>query len=172
MLLYNKNRRGLAFLLSLSLFLGVPFGNPLRTAVYAETEEKSAISDSMQKIEENKQKMDDIAAEQDKVRKTLDSLNKLKDDAKAYITELDKNLTALSDEITEIAENISGKESEIAATQTALEQAKAVESEQYASMKLRIRYMYEKGDTSFIDMILNAKNWSYLLNKAEYISKI
>ena len=39
-------------------------------------------------------------------------------------------------------------------------------------MKLRIRFMYEKGDTSFIDMILNAESWADLLNKAEYIAKI
>ena len=43
---------------------------------------------------------------------------------------------------------------------------------QFADMKLRIKYMYEKGETGFLDMLLNARNLTDFFNHAEYIEKI
>lgn len=39
-------------------------------------------------------------------------------------------------------------------------------------MKLRIKYMYERGDTSYVELFMESESLSELLNKAEYISKI
>lgn len=39
-------------------------------------------------------------------------------------------------------------------------------------MKKRIQYMYEKGDTEYLDIFLQVKNMSDLLNKAEYVEGI
>lgn len=53
-----------------------------------------------------------------------------------------------------------------------LADAKAREEEQYASMKLRIKYMYENGDTNFLDLLFEAESLSDMLNRAEYIQKV
>lgn len=53
-----------------------------------------------------------------------------------------------------------------------LREARVVEEEQYEAMKLRIRYMYENGESSYWDMLFQSQSMSELLNKAEYISKI
>lgn len=129
-------------------------------------------ADAKQEIANSKDKISSLQDEKKKVQDTISNLEALKSDTKAYVTKLDGTLETLSDEIEKLADDITAKESEISDTQTALAAAKETEAEQYASMKLRIRYMYEKGDTSFIDMILTAKSWSELLNRAEYISKI
>ena len=47
-----------------------------------------------------------------------------------------------------------------------------MEKDQYESMKLRIKYMYEKGDSSYVDLLMESGSLSELLNKAEYIGKI
>ena len=47
-----------------------------------------------------------------------------------------------------------------------------MENSQYESMKLRIRYMYERGETSFLNMLMESRNISDMLNRAEYISQI
>ena len=47
-----------------------------------------------------------------------------------------------------------------------------MEKKQYEAMKKRIKYMYEKGDSSYLDLLLQSKSMSELLNRAEYISKI
>ena len=39
-------------------------------------------------------------------------------------------------------------------------------------MKMRIKYMYEKGDSSYLNLLLEARSLSELLNRAEYVSKI
>ena len=39
-------------------------------------------------------------------------------------------------------------------------------------MKLRIKYMYEQGKTSYIDMLFQSENMVQLMNRAEYIQKI
>ena len=44
--------------------------------------------------------------------------------------------------------------------------------DRYEAMKKRIKYMYEKGDSSYLDILLQSKSMSELLNRAEYISKI
>ena len=56
--------------------------------------------------------------------------------------------------------------------QVRLEEAKAREESQYGSMKLRIKYMYENGETSALETILSAGSIAELLNRAEYASQI
>lgn len=44
--------------------------------------------------------------------------------------------------------------------------------DQYESMKKRIKYMYENGNTKFVDILCQSKDISEFLNNAEYISTI
>lgn len=129
-------------------------------------------ADPKQEIADSKDKISSLEDEKKRVQEAISDLESLKADTAAYVTKLDENLKQLSDEISRLADDITAKEGEITVTQEALAQAKETEAEQYASMKLRIKYMYEKGDTSFIDMIMTANSWSELLNRAEYITKI
>ena len=53
-----------------------------------------------------------------------------------------------------------------------LETARETEKNQYENMKLRIQYMYEKGDTYFLELLFESADLSEFLSQAEYISKI
>ncbi len=123
-------------------------------------------------IDSAKEEKSSLEEEKKKVEGTLKELENLKSDTAAYVERLDASLSALDAELTELAGRISGKEEEISAAQEDLEEAKAVEQEQYEAMKLRIRYMYERGETSFWDMLAGAESVSQMLNRAEYISQI
>ena len=46
------------------------------------------------------------------------------------------------------------------------------ENNQYESMKKRIKYMYENGNTQFIEVLLESKSIGEFLNNAEYIAQI
>ena len=72
----------------------------------------------------------------------------------------------------QLAGQVADKEAEIARTQEELAQAQQVEEEQYDSMKLRIKYMYERGNVSMIDLLLQSEDIVQLMNRAEYIRKI
>lgn len=125
-----------------------------------------------QDVEAAKQKASSLEQEKQKVQDSLKNLEGLKSDAAAYVKQLDGNLETLNGELDQLAGQITAKESDIATTQQELDAAKQVETDQYADMKLRIKYMYERGDTSFIDMLLQADDMMQLMNRAEYIQKI
>ncbi len=137
----------------------------------AETEKKQ-IASAQKTIDANQAAIDALKEEQAKVNDTISGLKDRKADTASYIKTLDQSMTELTNEVNELNASIVQKQLDIQFTQGQLAEAAQTESDQYASMKLRIRFMYEKGDTSFIDMILNAESWADLLNKAEYIAKI
>ena len=125
-----------------------------------------------QEVEDAKKTVSSIEAEKKKLESSLKNLEGLKSDAAAYVKQLDRNLEELNGELNVLAGQIKKKESEISATQQKLEAARQLEEKQYADMKLRIKYMYERGDTSYIDMLLQSDDMVQLMNRAEYIRKI
>ena len=64
------------------------------------------------------------------------------------------------------------KEAEIEEAEAELAASKEDERRQYESMKLRIQYMYEKGETSYLDLLFKSADLTQLFNRAEYISQI
>ncbi len=107
------------------------------------------------------------------VQNQLNQLSKDKKDIESYIRQLDSNLADIDGDINSLNEQISTKKDEITEAQATLDIIQKQSDEQYESMKLRIKYMYENGtDSSYLNMLINAKNMSELLNKAEYINKI
>ena len=123
-------------------------------------------------LESAKKKKTAIEQEKKRAEATLKNLEALKGDAVRYVAELDASLETLSDELSKLTVDIETKEEQIEHTKVELQEAEVVEAEQYEAMKLRIKYMYEKGDSSYVDLLMAAKSLSELLNKAEYIGKI
>lgn len=75
------------------------------------------------------------------------------------------SISMLEDEIEKLKEQIKIKEEEY-------EAAKAKEEEQYHAMVARIRFMYEKGDATYVELLLQAESFSDMLNKADYIEEL
>ena len=123
-------------------------------------------------IKEEQEKKSALEEEKEKVEAVLKDLESLKSDTAAYVQRLDQDLNALNSELTQLEGQIAAKETDIEAAQAELTQAEAVEEQQYESMKLRIKYMYEAGGTSFMDVLLDAGSISDFLNRTEYISEI
>lgn len=125
-----------------------------------------------QGLKDAKDQVSTLEQEKKKTEDALKQLEGLKADTEKYVRQLDGNLNALAGELSQLEEQIAQKEAEIAQAQTELEAAMETEQNQYESMKLRIKYMYERGDTSYLDLILQSKSISQMLNRAEYVSKI
>ena len=157
----GKKRIGIGLLCGALLLSALP--------VYGENQQ---IQDSKQKIEENKEKLSAVESEKQKVEEKLQELSALKSDAAAYIQKLDGELADLQGQIDSLGTQMTEKNAEIEATKVQLADPKAREEEQYASMKLRIKYMYENGDTNFLDLLFEAESLSDMLNRAEYIQKV
>lgn len=125
-----------------------------------------------QDVEEAKKKASSLEEEKKKVETVLKELEGLKSDAAAYVKKLDGELESLNQELEELAGQITAKEADIREAGMELEEAKKTEQKQYASMKLRIKYMYERGNTSLLDLLFEAGDLAQFMNRAEYIQKI
>lgn len=123
-------------------------------------------------LDDAKKKKNALAEEKKRAEATVKELEALKGDTAAYVKKLDNSLEVLSEELAQLDREITAKEDAIAAAKEDLEAAGAVEVSQYESMKLRIKYMYEKGDSNYVDLLMESGSLSELLNKVEYISKI
>ncbi len=88
------------------------------------------------------------------------------------ISDLDAEMVALLTDINLIQEAIEDKVEDIANTQIAYDEAEAIKDEQYESMKIRIKFMYEKGDSSYLQLFLGAQSMSDMMNKANYIEEL
>lgn len=123
-------------------------------------------------ISDEKDKLNNLEDKKSSVENTLSDLESSKSDTEKYIKEVDGQVSAISTQMYTNQNNLNDVETKIKKTQKKLTAAKKSIESQYASMKLRIKYMYENGDTQMLDLILSSKNIGDFLNKAEYISEI
>lgn len=103
------------------------------------------------------------------------SINDMKQDkakAESEVETLQSQLTEILDKISMLESDLKKKEEEIDKTNMDLEISINNQNEQYDAMKLRIKYMYEEGNASFVETLLSAKSFSDLINKAAYVSEV
>lgn len=94
---------------------------------------------------------------------------------KAVQEEKNKLTSQLDTTLTEMEaaqEKLAKKQDEIETAENELVEAKIDENNQYESMKKRIKYMYENGNSQMIEIIFSSESISDFLNKTEYISQI
>ncbi len=123
-------------------------------------------------MEEAKKKASSLEEEKKDIETAINELKGLENDAASYIKNLDTSLDSLNKQVNALQSQMSAKEVELKAASEDLEAAKETVSRQYSNMKLRIQYMYEKGETSYIDLLLKSGDLTQLFNRAEYISSI
>ena len=131
----------------------------------AEPASATTISDLKEDLEENKDKLDDV-------NEQISGYQDGQDEVEAEINDIDAEVVALLTDISLIQTAIEDKEADIVRAQEDYDAALAVQQEQYEMMKLRIQFMYEKGDTSYLNLFLSASGMGDLMNKAVYVEEV
>lgn len=108
----------------------------------------------------------------EETKKKGEALEAQKSTAEAEEAALADQLNQLITEMDQTTAKITEKQEEIVVKEDELIQAQIDENNQYESMKKRIKYMYENGNTQFIEILFESKSISDLLNNAEYITQI
>ena len=108
----------------------------------------------------------------DEAQQKADALEQQKSTAEAEKNSLNTQLNAILGEMEDAQTKLADKQTEIEKAEEALVQAKVEENTQYQSMKKRIKYMYENGNSQVIELLMESENIGEFLNKAEYISQI
>ncbi len=133
---------------------------------------RADIEDTKEKIrqaEEEHQATTQILSD---TKDNIDSLSNTKGTLEGQLHQLNVELATVSDNLAELEDAIEKKEEEIEQTTADLEEALRIEEAQYQAMKLRIRFMYEKQEFTYTDMLFNSKSFSEFLNKNNYIEKL
>ena len=125
----------------------------------------TTISDLQQDIKNNQSQLNNI-------NQQISDYKGAQADIGEEIDELDAEMVALLTDINLIEEAIENKEADIAQTQIEYDAAVAEKDNQYESMKVRIQFMYERGEASYLQIFFSSENMSDMLNKASYIEEL
>lgn len=160
----------LCVVLCLLLVLGV--ADKYKTTVYASELTNDSIKQKEAEISKAKEEKKALQSGLTNIKELKKELEASKADLANYVAELDANLADIQAKINELKTLISEKEEEIAAKTKELEEALAVQQAQYEAMKARIKFMYEKGDMLYIELVFSAESFGEMLNKADYVEML
>lgn len=113
-----------------------------------------------------------LERELEEAQQTIDDLKESKGNVEEKVAGLNQQLINISARITALENQLTEKSNEIADAQVQLEAAKQQEAAQYEDMKVRIQFMYESGQTTYLETLLSSRDISEFLNAAEYIAQI
>lgn len=156
---------------ALGLILVLAAGIPIQ-ASSASTEkvtEDAASTKSLQEAQDEKAQLEKALKE---AQGTIEDLKDSKGDIESKVTELNQQLMDISARITDLENQLTAKSEDIQETKDELAGAKEREAQQYADMKVRIQFMYENGQTSYLEALLSSRSISEFLNSADYIAQI
>lgn len=164
---FTMIRRITALRLILVLAAGIPI--QASSASTEKVTEDAASTKSLQEAQDEKAQLEKALKE---AQGTIEDLKDSKGDIESKVTELNQQLIDISARITDLENQLTAKSEDIQETKDELAGAKEREAQQYADMKVRIQFMYENGQTSYLEALLSSRNISEFLNSADYIAQI
>ena len=156
--------------IGMSLLMMILVVEPVSATTISDLEKEKQELEKQAEDAKNKQ-----SEAQDKLNSVSGKIDSIQDDADAVAGEIEEMDAALVETIASvemIQEDISDKEDAIEETTADYEAAKATEEAQYEAMKLRIRFMYEQGDMTYLQLLMESQNFSDMVNKADYIEQL
>lgn len=144
-----------------------------------EKKEEKKVDPAVERLRKKQSQLDNAQREKNSLKNGLTNLQKVKEeleksksDLSNYVYKLDGTLNEITYKLQEIQRLVDEKKKSIEVTSAQLVVAKDNEKKQYADMRTRIQFMYEKRTDSYFDMLFSAKSIGELLNRAEYIEKM
>ena len=134
-------------------------------SIVVEPVSATTISDLETQIQQNQNALNNINSQ-------IDDMESAQELLEEEIADLNAEMINLMTSIGLLEDNIAQKEIDISAAEVEYQNALAMEQTQYAEMLVRIKFMYEQGDSNFITMLFGSNSFSEMLNKADYIEQL
>lgn len=131
-----------------------------------------AIQQAQQAIQQAEQDRQNLQNGLSNVQAVLNGLKDEQGDLQANIQQLDSSINEIQDAIAALDVQIENQQARIEETTQQLNEATRVADEQYEAMKLRIQFMYENGNTMYMEMIFSSSSFADFLTKSEYITSM
>lgn len=152
--------RILAVILTITMYLSCM---PVTDAFAATTKEK---------LEQAEKEQAEVKNKLEATEQNIAGMESEKSELQTKLNQLNNDLTAVSEKLEDLEDKIETKEEEIEETQADLEEARETEKTQYANMKDRIQFMYEKKNTMYLEILFNASGFSEFINNATYLEML
>ena len=133
-------------------------------AVYATT--------TQEKLNQAQQEKEELQNQIDANQENLEGLKEERNTLQGELQVLNNNLSEISSNLEDLEGQIVAKEEEIEVTTKLLDDAIMQADGQYEAMKVRIQFMYERGNSTYLEIFLNAGSFANMLNAAEYIEEL
>ena len=131
-----------------------------------------ATETTRKQLEEAKEKKKQSENALGDTKDDIAEMNEEKSSLQGELNTLNNQLSEVSNNLQELEEQIDNKETEIENTLIELQVAKETETSQYASMKKRVQFIYEKQNFVLFDMLLGATSFADFLNQNDYIEQL
>ena len=104
--------------------------------------------------------------------KSVTQITQEKQQLQNEIKSLDQELVSILTNINELESDISQKNSDISDAENDLVEAQKAADQKYEDMKVRMKYMYEKGNDDVITIFLESGSLSDFINRVEYANTV
>ncbi len=156
-------RRGFAVRLAAVLMVIIWCCFPVMVT-YAETT-KDKLNQAEQDKKDSEKQLEDAQGD-------LAELEGQKTELQGKLSDLNSDLETAAANLEDLEAQVIAKNDDIEVAKADLEEAQRIADEQHASMLVRIRFMYEESDSTYLELLFSSKSFSDFLNKSEYIEKI
>ncbi len=102
----------------------------------------------------------------------IENLESKTSDLQNQLNDINQDLLKIADEISATEDAIEEANNDMLRIQDSLAISRENEMRQYEDMKTRIRYMYENGSDTLLELLFSAENMSDFLNRADFIQNI
>ena len=144
----------------------------LAAALFAASAVPGMAETTREKLEKAQSQQAETKSQLENTMNQISELENQKGEAEEYLGELNEELGVLQKELETLQGQAEEKQKELEVVQVELEEAKDQEEEQYEAMKMRIRYIYENANNNYLAILLEAKNFSEFLNRADNIAQL
>ncbi len=162
----GRGLRTLILIAGLSLFTGSAMN------VHATEETRKALEEAKDKLEDTQDQLEDTQDQLEDKKEDITNLNQEKSQLENKLDDLNDQLTEVSDNLSDLEGQIDDKRSEISNTQAELEVAIDTKDAQYAAMKKRVQFIYEKQNFMLFDMLLNVGSFADFLNQKDLVAAL
>ena len=175
-----KKRKSILFkIIAIALVISFSLFEPI--SVYATTSEE--LKENQKKLEQEEKELEKQKKEAENQKKdTQNKLNEAQgrvgdaaeglDETQEAIDSTNAEIVGLMTDIELIKEDIADKAEKIEETNAEYEEAKSQEETLYGAMVQRVKFMYEKGNLSYVQLLLTATSYAEALNKAQYVEEL
>ena len=132
----------------------------------------NVVNVSASPISDAKNKKKDAEKKLNAINEDIEDIEDQKEDLEQEAEEYEQQLVDLLVTIQIINHDIENKEDEIETAKAEYEVALAKQEKQQWAMNKRIKYMYEKGDMNYMQILLESKKFSDAVNKSTYSEKL